>query len=44
MKCYLKYWRDLSKQEKQALKTKHNIKVVSFEFIEIIYNEYKLNK
>ena len=29
----LKYWRDLPKSEKERLKSEHNIKVVTFEFI-----------
>jgi len=33
----LKYWRDLTKQQKAELKIKHGVKVVTFEFIEKIY-------
>lgn len=39
MRKELKYWRDLSKQEKSRLKLEHNIKVVTFEFIKSIYKE-----
>lgn len=37
MRNDLKYWRDLSKQEKQAIMDEHNVKVVTFEWIEKIY-------
>lgn len=33
MKEQLRYWRDLSKEERQQLKDKHGVKVVTFEFI-----------
>jgi len=35
----LRYWRSLSEQEKQALKDKHNITIVTFSFIEKVYLE-----
>lgn len=35
----LRYWRDLSKEEKELIKDKHNIKVVTYDFIETIYLE-----
>ena len=38
MKQQLKYWRDLPKQEKEAMKLKHNMKVVTFEFICKVYD------
>lgn len=37
MRSELKYWRDLSKDEKSRLKSEHNIKVVTFQFIKLIY-------
>jgi len=33
MKEQLKYWRDLTPQQRAELKAKHGVKVVSFEFI-----------
>jgi len=37
MKEKLKYWRDLTPQQRAELKSKHNVKTVSFEFIEKVY-------
>lgn len=37
MKEQLKYWRDLTKQQKATIKAEHNIKIVTFEFICEIY-------
>jgi len=37
MRPQLKYWRDLTPQQKAELKIKHGIKTVSFEFIEKMY-------
>ena len=37
MRPQLKYWRDLSKQQKATIKAEHNIKTVTFEFICEIY-------
>lgn len=33
MRHQLRFWRDLPVQEKERLKSEHNIKVVTFEFI-----------
>jgi len=33
----LKYWRDLTKQQRAELKDKHGVKIVSFELICIIF-------
>jgi len=33
----LKWWRDLSKQQKAELKARHQIKTVTFEWIESVY-------
>lgn len=37
----LKYWRDLSKKERAILKDKHSIKVVTFDFICMVYSNKK---
>ena len=37
MRHELKYWRDLSKEEKSRLKSEHNIQTVTYEFIQNIY-------
>ena len=39
MRPQLKYWRDLDNQSKQELKQLHNIKVVTFEFICMIFEK-----
>lgn len=39
MKEILRFWRDKSKDEKQELKSSHNVKVVTYEFIERLYLE-----
>jgi hypothetical protein len=39
MKEQLKYWRDLSKQEKRQLMQQHGIKAITFEHICMIYEE-----
>lgn len=44
MKEQLKYWKSLSKQQKAELKAKHGVKVVTFDFINKIYNEAKLSR
>ncbi len=41
MKQILRYWRDLSRQEKQSLMTERNIKSITFDQIEEIYLENK---
>jgi len=33
----LKWWRDLSKQQKAELKLRHQIKTVTFEWIDMVY-------
>lgn len=33
MRPQLRYWRDLPKDQRQQLKDKHGVKVVTFEFI-----------
>ena len=33
MRHQLRFWRDLPIQEKERLKSEHNVKVVTFEFI-----------
>ena len=33
MRSQLRFWRDLPIQEKERLKSEHNVKVVTFEFI-----------
>jgi len=37
MKPQLKYWRSLSKQQKAELKARHQIKIVTFHWIESVY-------
>lgn len=37
----LKFWKNLTKEEKQEIKIKYNIKVVTYEFIENLYLESK---
>ncbi len=37
MKEQLRYWRDLSKQNKKEIKERYSITVVTFEFIEKLY-------
>jgi len=39
MKDILRFWRDLSKESKQEIKSKHNVKVVDYAFIEELYLE-----
>ncbi len=39
MRECLVYWREISKEEKEEIKTSHNIKVVTYDFIESIYLE-----
>jgi hypothetical protein len=41
MKEQLKYWRDLSKKEKQTIMQQHNIKKITFEQIRMIYDTLK---
>lgn len=35
----LRYWRDLSKEQKQEIKSKYGIKVMTYKDIKNIYNE-----
>jgi len=35
----LRFWRDKTKEEKSEIKSEHNIKVVSYDFIEKRYLE-----
>lgn len=44
MRPELKYWRDLEPEEKQVLKSRHNIKVVTYDFICKAYNSYLESK
>lgn len=39
MTTILRFWRNLTKEEKSEIKSKHNIKVVTFHFIEELYLE-----
>lgn len=39
MKDILRFWRDLSKESKQEIKSKHDVKVVTYSFIEERYLE-----
>lgn len=42
MTQYLRWWRDLSKPDKERIKQQHGIKVVTFEFIcEVYRNKLK---
>lgn len=40
----LRYWRNLSKQEKQHLMKSNQIKTITFKQIETLYNERKDKK
>lgn len=37
----LRWWRDLSKDQKQQFKKEHNVKVVTYQFIKKLYLEVK---
>lgn len=37
----LRYWRNLSKEQKEQIKKDHNIKVVTYDFIQKLYLESK---
>lgn len=37
MKPQLRFWRDLKPDQRQQLKDKHGVKVVTFEFICMVY-------
>jgi hypothetical protein len=39
MKEILRFWRDKSREEKQEIKSSHNVKVVTYSFIEKHYLE-----
>lgn len=39
MRKYLIWWRDLSNEERQKLKSKHNIQTVTYSFIKIVWEE-----
>lgn len=41
MRPQLKYWRDLPQEQKKYLMAKYNIKVMTFEKIEMIYKNKK---
>jgi len=40
----LKWWRDLSKQHKAELKARHQIKKVTFHWIESIYKSVSIKR
>jgi len=37
----LRFWRDKSREEKDEIKSIHNVKVVTYDFIERLYLELK---
>lgn len=39
MPIVLRYWRDLSKEQKQQIKSKYGITVITYADIQKIYNE-----
>lgn len=39
MRKYLLWWRDLKKESKAELKSKHNIQVVTYSFIKMVWEE-----
>lgn len=39
MRKYLIWWRDLSNEERQKLKSKHNIQTVTYSFIKMVWEE-----
>lgn len=39
MRPELKYWRDLSNEERQKLKSKHKIQTVTYSFIKMVWEE-----
>lgn len=41
MRPILIYWRDLDNETKQKLKSKHNIKTVTYSHIKMMYEEDK---
>jgi len=41
LRAELKFWSTKTKQEKQAIKAKHGVKVVTFAWIEKLYKESK---
>ena len=43
MQSELKFWSTKTKQEKQSIKAKYKITVVTFEWIEKLYKESKIN-
>lgn len=35
----LRFWRDLTKESKDQLKSKHNIQTVTYDFIKMVWEE-----
>lgn len=39
MRQYLLWWRDLTKESKAEVKSKHNITIVTYSFIKMVWEE-----